>query len=122
MNIPEKKDAHNILFYCRRQNPADFPGFNSFFFNGKGAVEVELPCSGRIGTGELMQAIAAGFELVAVLSCGEKSCIHGFGCSEAKKAFNRAREVAHVAGINKDRFIFIEADDPDFENQLLGTG
>ena len=122
MNIPEKRDAENILFFCRRQNPNDFPAFHAWIFGDGDAVEVEIPCSGRIGTGELLQAIAAGYEKVAVLSCGEKSCIHGFGCREAKKAFERARETAEVAGIDKHRLIFIEADDPDLEENVLGTG
>ena len=115
MKIPERRDAENILFYCRRQNPADFTGFYSVIFNGESVVEIEVPCSGRIGTGELMQGIAAGYKKVAVLSCGEKSCIHTFGCSEAKKALKKAILLAEAAGVDTSRFIFIEADDPELD-------
>ena len=122
MSIPPINKAENIIFYCRRQNPRDFPAFHAWLFGDGNAVEIEIPCSGRIGVGELMQAIAAGYEKVVVLSCGDKSCIHGFGCIEAKKAFERAREVAAVAGIDKHRLIFIETDDPDIDENILGTG
>jgi coenzyme F420-reducing hydrogenase delta subunit len=115
MKLPERKDAGNILFHCRRQNPNDFPAFRSVIFDGESAVEIELPCSGRIGTGELMQGIAAGYRRVVVLSCGEKSCVHKFGCMEAKKAFNKAKTLAETAGIDTKRFTFIEADDPELE-------
>ncbi len=103
------KNEKNLLFYCARQNPDDFAGF---FDN---AVEIEVQCSGRVGSGELMLALAEGYEKVAVLSCGEKSCLHGFGCVEAKKAMERARNVAEVAGIDTKRLVFIEADDPEFQ-------
>ena len=99
----------NILFYCTRQNPDDYA---DFFDN---PVVIEVQCSGRVGVGELILALAEGYEKVAVLSCGEKSCLHGFGCIEAKKAMNRARKIANVAGIDTKRLVFIEADDPEFQ-------
>jgi coenzyme F420-reducing hydrogenase delta subunit len=60
-----------------------------------------------------MQGLAAGYEKVVVLSCGEKSCIHQFGCVEARKAMERARKLAKIAGIDISRLVFIEADRPD---------
>ena len=46
-----------LLFYCTRQNPADFAGFKAVMLAGDW-VTVEVPCSGRVGTGEIMQGLA----------------------------------------------------------------
>ena len=103
-----------LLFFCTRQNPADFTGFQAVMLPGEW-VTIQLPCSGRIGTGEIMQALAAGYDKVAILSCGEASCIHEFGCIEAKKAMNRAKELAALAGVDVGKLVFIEADDLEIE-------
>lgn len=109
-----------LLFFCTRQRPEDFAGLQ-FVVLGPGEIkEVEVPCSGRVGTGDIMRGFASGHDKVAVLSCGEASCIHGFGCREAKKAMERARRVAAVAGIEPDRLVFIEADDPDIQKMKAG--
>ena len=105
------KDERVILFYCARQEPKKFAGLSEIMLGSQNVKEIEVPCSGRIGTGEIMQAIAAGYEKVAVLSCGAKSCIHVFGCIEAKKAMEVARKLAGVAGVDEGNLIFIEADD-----------
>jgi coenzyme F420-reducing hydrogenase delta subunit len=115
MKIPERKGADNLLFYCKRQHPSEFPSLYGVCFDGEKAVEVEIPCSGRIGTGELLQGIAAGYKKVAILSCGVRSCLHGFGCKEAKAAFEQALKLADVAGVARDRFLFIEADSDELE-------
>ncbi|MFH1676537.1 MAG: hydrogenase iron-sulfur subunit [bacterium] len=106
------KDERVILFYCTRQEPKKFAGLFEIMLDSQNVKEIEAPCSGRVGTGEIMQAIAAGYEKVAVLSCGVKSCVHKFGCIEAKKAMDVARKLAKIAGVDEDRLIFIEADDP----------
>ena len=111
MNSKSPNEGRILLFFCTRQNPCDFPGFKAVLLPGEW-VTVEVPCSGRVGSGELMQGLAAGYDKVAVLSCGVKSCIHRFGCLEAKKAMDRARELAKTSGIKPDRLVFIEADDP----------
>jgi len=108
-----EKSSHNkgvLIFFCTRQNPHDFVGIKQTLLPEEW-TEIEVPCSGRVGTGELLQAIAEGYERVAVLSCGEKSCIHKFGCKSAKKAMAVARNVAEVAGIEPSRLVFIEAED-----------
>ena len=103
--------GRNILFYCTRKDPDKFEEVLPEIFACSELTKIELPCSGRVGSGELLQALAAGYEKIIVLSCGEKSCIHLFGCTEAKKAMNHARKVARIAGVDTSRFIFIEADD-----------
>jgi coenzyme F420-reducing hydrogenase delta subunit len=117
MTIPTPGEGRTLLFFCTRQNPADFAGFKAIMLPGDW-VTVEVPCSGRVGTGELMQGLAAGYEKVAVLSCGAKSCIHEFGCVESKKAMDRARDMAATAGIDATRLVFIEADDPEIDAAL----
>jgi coenzyme F420-reducing hydrogenase delta subunit len=119
MNNKPPGESRILLFFCTRQNPSDFPGFKAVLLPGEW-VTVEVPCSGRVGTGELMQGLAAGYDKVAVLSCGVKSCIHRFGCLEAKKAMDRARELAKTAGIKPDRLMFIEADDPHIIAERAG--
>jgi len=112
MTVPTPYGTKVLLFHCIRQRPEKFPGLLSSIL-GEGETRViEVLCSGRVGTGELMQGLAAGYSKVAVLSCGVTSCVHGFGCSEAKKAMERARRLAEVAGADVGRIIFIEADDP----------
>jgi coenzyme F420-reducing hydrogenase delta subunit len=103
-----------LLFFCTRQNPADFAGFKAVMIPGDW-VTVEVPCSGRVGAGEIMQGLAAGYDKVAILSCGAASCIHSFGCIEAKKAMDKAKEMAAVAGVDAGKLVFIEADDPEIE-------
>jgi coenzyme F420-reducing hydrogenase delta subunit len=87
-------------------------------FGSGDIVRIEIPCSGRVGIGEIMQGIAEGYEKVVVLSCGEKSCLHGFGCTEAKKAYEKAIKLASVAGVDTDRLVFIEQ---DLKNSIYNT-
>jgi coenzyme F420-reducing hydrogenase delta subunit len=101
-----------LLFFCTRQNPNDFAGFKTILLPGDW-ITLEVPCSGRVGTGELMQGLADGYSKVGGLSCGVESCIHEFGCKKAKKAMEKARGLASVAGIDPSRLVFIEADDPE---------
>ncbi len=106
-----KKTANGtLLFYCTRQKPSDHEELITELRSSGKITEIEVPCAGRIGTGELMQVIASGYNRVVVLACGGKSCVHGFGCSEARKAWTKARELAQLAGISPDRLVFIEAD------------
>lgn len=97
-----------LLFYCTRQSPE--PELIATMLGTEDIVRIEVPCAGRIGTGELMLGISEGYNKVGVLSCGEKACLHGFGCTEAKKAFEKAVKFADVAGVDTDRLIFIERD------------
>jgi coenzyme F420-reducing hydrogenase delta subunit len=113
IDIPPGKGP-NLLFFCTRQNPADFAGFHTIMPDGEW-TKIEVPCSGRVGTGEILQGVAAGYKNVAILSCGVESCIHEFGCMEAKNAMLKARDTAAIAGVDVSRLIFIEADDPEIE-------
>jgi len=107
-------EGRNLLFFCTRQNPDDFAGFHAIMPAGDW-VRIEVPCSGRVGTGDIMQGLAAGYNYVAILSCGVDSCIHEFGCREAKNAMQLAKDTAAVAGIDPSCLIFIEADDPEID-------
>jgi coenzyme F420-reducing hydrogenase delta subunit len=114
MTDSNKGEGTILLYFCTRMNPADFAGFKAIMLPGDW-VTVEVPCSGRVGVGELMDGLAQDYEKVAILSCGLASCIHEFGCLEAKKAMEKAREMASTAGIDPARLVFIEADDPEIE-------
>jgi coenzyme F420-reducing hydrogenase delta subunit len=103
VTAPDKNIKVALLYYCRRTSPEQATGFPV-------RKSIELPCSGRVGTGELMQGLASGYEKVVVLSCGEKSCIHKFGCTEAKKAMEIARKLAQATGSDPAAFVFLEAD------------
>lgn len=113
MSASRSQDKKGLLFYCTRLKPDHELEYGIF---GSGdIVRIEIPCSGRVGTGELMEGLAQGYEKVVVLSCGEKSCLHGFGCTEAKKAYEKAIRLANVAGVDTDRLVFIEH---DLENSI----
>lgn len=99
-------NGKGLLFYCMRQDP-NSETVNTIFGSGE-VKRIELPCSGRVGIGEILQGISSGHEKVIVLSCGENSCVHKFGCTEAIRAFNKAIDLAMIAGIDTDRIIFIE--------------
>jgi len=118
MTTSRIENTGNIIFHCTRQNPDKFENGMPDVFQCSRLTRIELPCSGRVGTGDLLQALASGHELVVVISCGVESCVHGFGCREAKKAMDRARDVAKVAGVDASRLIFIEADDTDTKNKV----
>lgn len=110
MKAMQTGSAKVLLFNCTRQNPANFPGLFSVILGGNPVI-ITVPCSGRVGVGELMHALASGYDKVAVLSCGDNSCVHEFGCPAAKKAMIRARELAKVAGVDYEKLIFLEVDD-----------
>lgn len=99
-----------LIFYCTRLNPDKFeiPGLPVSDEVTRELIGV--PCSGRVGMGDLVAGLAAGFDKVVVLSCGEKACIHRFGCTESKNAMERAKKLAVTNGLDKERLIFIEAD------------
>jgi coenzyme F420-reducing hydrogenase delta subunit len=116
MTASRSQNKKGLLFYCTRLNPDSELEYEVF---GSGnIVRIEIPCSGRVGVGEIMRGIAEGYEKIVILSCGEKSCLHGFGCTEAKKAYEKAIRLASVAGIDTDRFIFVEW---DMENSIYNT-
>ena len=99
-----------LIFYCTRLNPEKFeiPGLPADDDVTRELIGV--PCSGRVGIGDLVAGLAAGFDKVVVLSCGEKSCIHRFGCVESKNAMEQAKKLAETSGLDKNRLVFIEAD------------
>ncbi len=99
-----------LLFYCRRTPANEYAGLVEMVVWDEKYREIELPCAGRVGTGELMQGLAAGYDKVVVLSCGDNSCVHQFGCTEAKKAMETVRRLAETAGLDPDRLVFIEVD------------
>ena len=105
MSNPMSDNGKGLLFYCTRQDP-NSETVRAIFGSGE-VKKIELPCSGRVGIGEILQAISSGYEKVVVLSCGENSCVHKFGCTEAIRAFNTAINLAMIAGIDTDRIIFI---------------
>lgn len=100
-----------LVFHCMRQDPGEFDLLDSFGIDMSSAIPVKLPCSGRAGAGEILAGIAAGYEKIIVLGCGESSCRHTFGCREAKAAMERARAVGEIAGIKNGSVIFIEVDE-----------
>lgn len=108
--MTDSAKSRALIFYCTRLDPEkfDIPGLPS----GDDVTRevIAVPCSGRVGMGDLLAALAADFDPVVVLSCGEKSCIHRFGCLESKAAMKRAKKIAETTGLDKDRLIFIEAD------------
>ena len=117
MTASRKNNGEKIVFYCTRQDIADYEELMPDIFKCSRLTKVELPCSGRAGTGDILRALASDYETVVVLGCGVKSCIHGFGCREAKKAMERARGVAKIAGIDTSRLIFIEAEDKKLKHK-----
>jgi coenzyme F420-reducing hydrogenase delta subunit len=108
--MTDSAKSRALIFYCTRLDPEEFdiPGLSSSDEIVREVIAV--PCSGRVGMGDLVAGLAAGFDWVVVLSCGEKSCIHRFGCVESKNAFERAKKIAETTGLDKDRLIFIEVD------------
>jgi len=113
MSAVDSTTSRVLVFYCTRQKPSDHPGFRELVIGESDSVEIEVPCSGRVGTGEIMRGLAEGYDRVIVLSCGVKSCVHRFGCPEAKKAMEKARKLAQTAGLDPKRIFFYEADNPD---------
>ncbi|HDS30635.1 MAG TPA: hydrogenase iron-sulfur subunit [Firmicutes bacterium] len=103
MSSPSVIKKGILLYYCRLISPETVVSYGT-------QKAIEVPCSGRVGVGELMKGLASGYEKIIVLSCGEKSCIHKFGCTEAKKAFETAKKLAQTAGADSRKLEFIEMD------------
>ncbi len=110
MSSGKNHKGKSLLFFCTRQNPSRFAELIESLFDGSDVTQIEVPCSARVGTGDLMKALASGNDSVAVLSCGDCSCVHKFGCSEAKIAMEKARSLARISGLDESRLEFIEVD------------
>jgi len=64
---------------------------------------VELPCTGRVETVHLLEAIRGGADGVVVIGCLEENCYHDAGPKLARGRVERIKEVLQDISIEPER-------------------
>lgn len=64
---------------------------------------VKLPCTGRLETSQILDALRAGADGVAVIGCLEENCYHDIGSMLARGRVERVKEILKDIQIEPDR-------------------
>lgn len=64
---------------------------------------VKLPCTGRLETTQILDALRAGADGVAVIGCLEENCYHDIGSMLARGRVERVKEILKDIRIEPDR-------------------
>lgn len=64
---------------------------------------VKLPCTGRLETTQIMDALRAGADGIAVIGCLEENCYHDVGSMLARGRVERVKEILKDIQIEPDR-------------------
>ena len=70
---------------------------------------IELPCTGRVETVHMLEAIREGADGVVVIGCLEENCYHDAGPRLARGRVERIREILQDISIEPDRVEMINA-------------
>jgi len=70
---------------------------------------IEVPCTGRIETPPLLDAIGDGADAVAVIGCLEENCYHDVGSMLARGRVNRIKDIMKDISLEPERIEMINS-------------
>ena len=70
---------------------------------------IEVPCTGRLESPQLLDAIGDGADGVAVIGCLEENCYHDVGSMLARGRVNRIKDILTDISIEPERIEMINA-------------
>lgn len=93
-----------VAFVC--ENHA-LSALNALSASGESVPEsfrlVKLPCTGRLETTQILDALRAGADGIAVIGCLEENCYHDIGSMLARGRVERVREILKDIQLEPDR-------------------
>jgi F420-non-reducing hydrogenase iron-sulfur subunit len=93
------------IFFCRQLDADQDLNRRSLEKElGSGIRFFPLPCSGRIESLHLMQALESGADKVYLVTCPAGACRYREGNVRAKKRLAFAQDLIEEIGLEKDRF------------------
>ena len=70
---------------------------------------IEIPCTGRLETPQMLEAIGGGADGVAVIGCLEENCYHDIGSMLARGRVNRIKDILKDISMEPERVEMINA-------------
>ena len=70
---------------------------------------IEIPCTGRLETPQLLDAIGEGADAVAVIGCLEENCYHDVGSMLARGRVNRIKDIMKDISLEPERIEMINS-------------
>lgn len=70
---------------------------------------VQLPCTGRLETTQLLDSIRSGADGVVVIGCLEENCYHDIGSRLARGRVERIRQIMSDIGFEAERVEMINS-------------
>lgn len=93
-----------VAFVC--ENHA-FSALRAISVSGESLPEsfhiIKLPCTGRLETTHMLDALRAGADGIAVIGCLEENCYHDVGSMLARGRVERVKEILKDIQIEPDR-------------------
>ncbi len=105
MNTEEKTFTPEIVAFCCRHcaySAADLAGGGRMSYSPSIKI-VEMPCTGRANTLEILQALEKGADGVAVAGCLPGTCHYIKGNTQAKHRVNHVKELLKTIGLEEQR-------------------
>lgn len=68
---------------------------------------VEVPCTGRLETPQMLDALGGGADGVAVIGCLEENCYHDVGSMLARGRVNRIKDILKDISLEPERIEMI---------------
>lgn len=70
---------------------------------------IEVPCTGRLETQQMLDAIGGGADGVAIIGCLEENCYHDVGSMLARGRADRVKEILKDISMEPERIEMINA-------------
>jgi coenzyme F420-reducing hydrogenase delta subunit len=70
---------------------------------------VEMPCTGRLETSQMLDAMGGGADGVVVIGCLEENCYHDVGSALARERVNRIKDILKDISIEPERVEMINS-------------
>ena len=70
---------------------------------------VEMPCTGRLETSQMLDAMGNGADGVVVIGCLEENCYHDVGSALARGRVNRIKDILKDISIEPERVEMINS-------------
>ena len=70
---------------------------------------IEVPCTGRLETQQMLDAIGSGADGIAIIGCLEENCYHDVGSMLARGRVNRVKDILKDISLEPERIEMINA-------------
>jgi F420-non-reducing hydrogenase iron-sulfur subunit len=86
------------------------------------ALEIVVPCAGRLQPEHLLKVFEAGGDAVCVVACEETNCHYGDGTKRCRRRLDFVDDLLGQADMGKNRLMLFSLPGSSAEDMALGAG